>query len=65
MSEEQSIIRETTYKQPASREETPATETIRAELQDINADTVLMNRSGSEDDNSKSGRYGTFRHEVD
>lgn len=48
MADEQNIIRETTYKQPASREETPAIETVRAELQDINAETVLMNRSGSE-----------------
>jgi hypothetical protein len=41
-------IRDTTYKQPGGRVETPATKTSDAELTTVNATTVLMNRSGSE-----------------
>jgi 3D (Asp-Asp-Asp) domain-containing protein len=42
------IIRETVYKRPASREQVPATETVQAELREVTATTVLMDRSGSE-----------------
>ena len=41
-------IRETTYKQPGGRVEAPATEASDTELSAVNATTVLMNRSGSE-----------------
>lgn len=41
-------VREILYKQPGSREQTPATEATEAELGEINASTVLMERSGSE-----------------
>jgi hypothetical protein len=44
----QGIIRETTYKQPATREEAPATETDGASLRSVEAETVIMNRSTSE-----------------
>jgi hypothetical protein len=43
-----SVIRETTYKLPATREEAPATEALRAHLRDVNAQTVMMNQSNSE-----------------
>lgn len=42
------VVRETIYKQPATREQTPATETVQAELREVSATTVLMDRSGSE-----------------
>ena len=42
---ETGVIRETTFKQAPSRELTPATEAVGAQLQDINATTVLMNQS--------------------
>lgn len=45
---ESGVIRETTYKRPATREEAPATEAVQANLRDVNAETVMMNRSNSE-----------------
>lgn len=41
-------IRESTYKQPGGRVETPATEASDAELSSVTGATVLLNRSGSE-----------------
>jgi hypothetical protein len=41
-------IRETTYKQPATREEAPATEAVRSDLRDVQAETVMLDRSKSE-----------------
>ncbi|CAN5776937.1 hypothetical protein BH23CHL2_BH23CHL2_16720 [soil metagenome] len=45
---EPGVIRETTYKKPATREEAPATEALRTSLQSVEAETVMMNRSKSE-----------------
>jgi hypothetical protein len=45
---ETGVIRETTYKQPGSREQVPATEAQGAELRSIEATTVLLERSGAE-----------------
>lgn len=42
------VIREITYKQRATREEAPATEALHAQLRDVSAETVMMNRSQSE-----------------
>ena len=41
-------IRETTYKEPATREQSPATEATEAELRNVEATTVMMDRSGAE-----------------
>lgn len=41
-------IRQTTYKEPGSREQSPATEASQADLRDVNATTVILDRSGSE-----------------
>jgi hypothetical protein len=41
-------VRETLYKEPGSREQTPATEVTDADLGGVNASTVLMERSGAE-----------------
>lgn len=47
-SDENGVIRETTYKQRATREEAPATEAQGAQLRDVSAETVMMNQSQSE-----------------
>lgn len=44
---ESGVIRETTYKQAATREEAPATEAVGANLGDVSAETVMLNRSNS------------------
>jgi 3D (Asp-Asp-Asp) domain-containing protein len=41
-------VRETLYKQPGTREQVPATETVHTELHEVSATTVVMDRSGSE-----------------
>ena len=41
-------IRQTIFKRPGSREQVPATEANSANLNSVNATTVLMNQSGSE-----------------
>src|SRR6187200_1066989 len=41
-------IRQTIFKRPGSREQVPATEAMSANLSAVNAETVLMNQSGSE-----------------
>lgn len=46
--EDSGTVRQTLYKEPGSREQTPATEATQAELREINATTVVMDRSGSE-----------------
>lgn len=42
------VVRETTFKQAPSRESAPATEALNAQLQDVNATTVLMNQSSGQ-----------------
>lgn len=42
------VIRETTYKKTATREEGQATEALRTSLQSVDAETVMMDRSKSE-----------------
>jgi hypothetical protein len=41
-------IRRTMFKLPGSREQVPATEAVDADLSDINAETVMLERSGAE-----------------
>ncbi len=41
-------IRETTYKQPASREPTPATEVDRTSVQNVEAETVILTRGNAQ-----------------
>lgn len=41
-------IRKTLFKLPGSREQVPATEAVEAELSEINAATVMLDRSGAE-----------------
>ncbi|HUG14469.1 MAG TPA: hypothetical protein VMM78_05550 [Thermomicrobiales bacterium] len=41
-------VRETLYKEPGSREQSPATAATHAELRSVSATTVMMDRSGAE-----------------
>jgi len=51
--ESQPGIRETTYKQPASREPSPATEVERTSVQNVEAQTVIMKRGSAQSINAE------------